>query len=207
MFETLFAPYQEYSAINIFLEITAVVFAVISVLYSKKNSINVYPTGIVSILIFMYLLYQWELFGDLIINIYYFIMSVYGWVLWSRKKEGVSSLKVEKISLKEYKISGVIFFLSTLLVSAVYILFEKFGYWWSYVDILTTGLFFIGMYLLARRKVEHWLFLIVGDFISIPLYYFKEYTITSMLYVIYTVIAVFGYLAWKKIWDNNLQRL
>lgn len=110
MFETLFAPYQEYSAINIFLEITAVVFAVISVLYSKKNSINVYPTGIVSILIFMYLLYQWELFGDLIINIYYFIMSVYGWVLWSRKKEGVSSLKVEKISLKEYKISGVIFF-------------------------------------------------------------------------------------------------
>ncbi|HLU51055.1 MAG TPA: nicotinamide riboside transporter PnuC, partial [Flavobacteriaceae bacterium] len=159
MFETLFAPYQEYSAINIFLEITAVVFAVISVLYSKKNSINVYPTGIVSILIFMYLLYQWELFGDLIINIYYFIMSVYGWVLWSRKKEGVSSLKVEKISLKEYKISGVIFFLSTLLVSAVYILFEKFGYWWSYVDILTTGLFFIGMYLLARRKVEHWLFL------------------------------------------------
>src|SRR5690606_8901561 len=203
MFETLFAPYQEYSAINIFLEITAVVFAVISVLYSKKNSINVYPTGIVSILIFMYLLYQWELFGDLIINIYYFIMSVYGWVLWSRKKEGVSSLKVEKISLKEYKISGVIFFLSTLLVSAVYILFEKFGYWWSYVDILTTGLFFIGMYLLARRKVEHWLFLIVGDFISIPLYYFKGYTLTSMLFLVYTIIAILGYLEWKKNWSNR----
>src|SRR5690606_41034719 len=69
--------------------------------------------------------------------------------------------------------------------------------------ILTTGLFFVGMYLLAKRKVEHWILLIVGDFISIPLYYFKGYTITAILFLAYTVIATLGYLEWKKIWKRE----
>jgi len=182
-----------------------VLFAVASVLYSKKNNIKVYPTGIVSTLIFVWLLYKWELFGDLIINAYYFIMSVYGWYLWSKKSGEHSVSSITKANSADYKTSIGIFVFSSIFVSVVYVYFEKFGVWWSYVDIFTTGLFFVGMYLLAKRKVEHWIFLIIGDFISIPLYYFKGYTITGILFAIYTVIAVLGYLEWKKIWNRENQ--
>lgn len=203
----LFEPYKDYSTTYIILEIIAVVFAVVSVLYSKKNNIKVYPTGIVSTLIFVYLLYKWELFGDMIINVYYFVMSVYGWYLWSKPSEDREELKISRTNISDYKISTLIFIFSSIFVTLVYFFFEKFGVWWSYVDIFTTGLFFVGMYLLAKRKVEHWIFLIIGDIISVPLYYYKGYTITGMLYIAYTVIAVFGYLEWKKIWNKENQTL
>lgn len=201
----LFEPYQAYSTLDILLEITAVLFAVASVLYSKKNNIKVYPTGIVSTLIFVWLLYKWELFGDMIINVYYFVMSIYGWYLWSTVSDDKPILPITKMGRKDYKILTFIFIFSTIFVALVYFYFEKFGVWWSYVDIFTTGLFFVGMYLLAKRKVGHWIFLIVGDVISVPLYYFKGYAITGILFAIYTIIAVFGYLEWKKIWNKENQ--
>ncbi len=203
----LFEPYKTYSTMDIILEITAVFFAVASVLYSKNNNIKVYPTGIVNTLIFVYLFYKWELFGDMIINVYYFVMSIYGWYLWSNSSGNEQKMTITKTNSKDYKISALIFIFSTIFVTFVYFLFEKFGVWWSYVDIFTTGLFFVGMYLLAKRKLEHWIFLIVGDFILIPLYYFKGYTITGILFVMYTIIAVLGYLEWKKIWNNENQTI
>src|SRR5690554_198730 len=183
--EVLFEPYKDYSTLHIVLEIVAVLFAVASVLYSKKNSIKVYPTGIISTSIFVYLLYKWELFGDMIINVYYLIMSIYGWYLWGRTLGDKSVLTITKANSNDYKLSAFLFVFSTIFVTGVYLYFEKFGFWWSYVDILTTGLFFVGMLLLARRKVEHWIFLIIGDAISIPLYYYKGYTITGILFLIY----------------------
>lgn len=199
----IFEPYKDYSTLHIVLEIVAVLFAIASVLYSKNNNIKVYPTGIVSTLIFVYLLYQWGLFGDMIINGYYLVMSVYGWYLWKKPSDDQPQLQISLTSKKDYQISVSIFLLSSIFVSLVYVWYERFGIWWSYVDILTTGLFFVGMYLLAKRKVEHWIFLILGDFISIPLYYFKGYTITAILFLIYTIIAIFGYLEWKKIWKEE----
>jgi len=203
--EVLFEPYKDYSTLHIVLEIVAVLFAVASVLYSKKNNIRVYPTGIISTLIFVYLLYKWELFGDMIINVYYFVMSIYGWYLWSTISDSKPLLPITKLNRKDYQASTLIFIFSTIFVVLVYFYFEKFGVWWSYVDIFTTGIFFVGMYLLAKRKVGHWIFLIVGDFVSIPLYYFKGYTITSLLFLMYTIIAIFGYLEWKKLWNKENQ--
>jgi len=205
--ENLFLPYKNYSTTAIILEITAVVFAVVSVLYSRKNNIKVYPTGLVAILISAYLLYKWELFGDFIVTIYYLVMSVYGWYLWRKPSIKRKELKISKIDLLDTKITLFIVICSFVFVAFVYVLFDKFGVWWSYVDILTTGLFFAGMYLLARRKVEHWIFLLVADVISVPLYYYKGYTITAMLYFMYIFVAFFGYLEWKKIWNKQLQTL
>lgn len=207
MLESLFEPYKTYSTTHIILEIIAVVFAILSVLYSKKNNIRVYPTGIISTLIFVYLLYKWNLYGDMIINVYYFVMSIYGWYLWSRPTSNQTALEISRTNLKDYKIAALIFCSSIILITGVYVYFDKFGFWWSYVDIFTTGMFFVGMYLLAKRKVEHWLFLIIGDFISTPLYYFKGYSITSTLFLIYTIIAVFGYLEWKKNWNKTQTNL
>jgi len=205
--ETLFLPYQNYSTTAIILEIVAVVFAILSVLYSKQNNIKVYPTGLVAILISAYLLYKWQLFGDFIVTIYYLVMSVYGWYLWRNPSKKHRELKISKINKIDTKTILFIVVLSFVFVAFVYFLFDKFGVWWSYVDILTTGLFFAGMYLLARRKVEHWIFLLVADVISVPLYYYKGYTITAMLYFIYTFVALLGYLEWKKIWNKQLQTL
>lgn len=205
--ETLFLPYKDYSTLHIVLEITAVVFALFSVFYSKNNNIKVYPTGIISTFILIYLTYQWNLFGDMIISGYYFVMSVYGWYLWSNKTGNNTVLPISKTNNPEYRTSFIIFIFTTIFVAGVYLLFDKFGFWWSYVDIFTTGLFFIGMWLLAKRKLENWIFLVVGNIISIPLYYFKGYALMAILYVVLTVVGILGYLNWKKIWNKENQTL
>ena len=85
VFDFLFGQYQDYDPIHISLEITAVIFGFLSVWFSKENNIWVYPTGMISTSIFVYLLFKWGLLGDMMINGYYFIMSIYGWYIWTRK--------------------------------------------------------------------------------------------------------------------------
>lgn len=200
IFNFLFAQYREYSTVHIILECVAVVFGIFSVVYSKKNSILVYPTGIINTFIYVYLLFQWDLYGDMIINAYYFSMSIYGWMLWSRKDSAHHNLlKISSMNTKDYLISALIFIFSVIFVSGVYAYDDKFTYWWAYVDTFITGLFFVGMWLLARRKVENWLFLIAGDVIAIPLFFLKGYTLTSILNIVLTIIAIYGYIAWKRI--------
>jgi nicotinamide mononucleotide transporter len=72
----------------------------------------------------------------------------------------------------------------------------------AYVDTLITGIFFVGMWLMAKRKIENWIFWIVGNLLSIPLFFAKGYTFTSIQYIIFTIIAVFGFTEWKKILNN-----
>ena len=106
MIEFLFSQYKDYSNVFIFLELTAVVFGIISVLFARKNNILVYPTGLVSTLIFVYILLEWKLFGDFIINIYYSVMSILGWYLWTRKKNGATEFPISVMNRKDYLISS-----------------------------------------------------------------------------------------------------
>lgn len=206
IFEFLFGQYRGYQTIDIVLEIVAVVFGIFSVIYSAKNNILVYPTGLVSTAIFVYLLYKSSLYGDMIINAYYFYMSVYGWLLWNRKDEaGTAELKITRMTAKDNVVIMRIFVVSVIFVAFVYHYDGKFIYWWAYVDTFITGLFFIGMWLLAKRKLENWLFLIVGDIIAVPLFYLKGLTFTSILNIVLTIIAIFGYLAWKKTLAGHIQ--
>jgi nicotinamide mononucleotide transporter len=103
------------------------------------------------------------------------------------------------MTLSEKKWSLLIFAVTLFFVVAVYIFFDKFTHWTSYVDTLVTGIFFVGMWLMAKRKIENWILWIVGDIISIPMYYVKGYSFTSIQYLIFTGIAIFGYLEWKRI--------
>jgi nicotinamide mononucleotide transporter len=102
------------------------------------------------------------------------------------------------MTLLETKWSLVIFVLTILFVVTIYTFFDKFTHWTSYVDTVVTGIFFVGMWLMARRKIENWILWIVGDIISIPMYFFKGYSFTSIQYLIFTIIAIYGYLEWKK---------
>ncbi len=196
----LFSQYESYTPVFLILELTAIFFGLLSVIFSARNNILVYPTGLVSTFIFVYLMYTADLYGDMIINAYYFYMSVYGWLLWSKKdKNDGNSLKISGVTAKDNVNSGLIFIISVIFVSAVFIGFGKFTYWWAYVDTFITGLFFIGMWLLAKRKLQNWLYLIAGDIIAIPLFFYKGLIFTGFFTILLTVIAIFGFFTWRKI--------
>ena len=203
MFDYLFAQYKGYPVHEVYLELIAVFFGLCSVWYAKKDNILVFPTGLISTSIYAYLLWQWSLLGDSMINVYYFIMSIYGWYHWTRKKGDVDEFPVSVTTNKEKVMSVVIFIMTLIFVITVYLYFNKFASWYSYVDTFLTAIFFVGMWLMAKRKIENWIFWIVGDLLSIPLYFAKGYTFTSFQYIIFTIIAVYGYLEWKKILNSS----
>ena len=180
---------------NYFGEITLWVgMAVISL--SSLSGIE-YVTAIVSP-IFVYLLYSWGLIGDMLINGYYFIISIYGWFYWSQSKNGE---KLNKISImnKCDKITIIILFVFAIIfVLYIYILFDKLNSIVAIVDTITTAIFFSGMWLMAKRKLENWIFWIIGDIVSIPLYFYKGLILTSFQYLVFTLIAIAGYYSWKK---------
>lgn len=199
MMEYFFSQYETYTKFNIVLEITAVIFGLCSVWFAKKDNILVFPTGLVSTFIYAYLLWQWELLGDSMINVYYFVMSIYGWYHWTRKKGDAIEFPIATMTNNEKITAIIIFGLTIVFVIIVYLYFNKFTNWYSYVDTFLTAVFFVGMWLMAKRKIENWIFWIIGDIISIPLYFAKGYTFTSFQFLIFTIIAVYGYLEWKEI--------
>lgn len=199
MMEYFFSQYETYTKFNIVLEITAVIFGLFSVWFAKKDNILVFPTGLVSTFIYAYLLWQWELLGDSMINVYYFVMSIYGWYHWTRKKGDAIEFPIATMTNNEKITAIIIFGLTIVFVIIVYLYFNKFTNWYSYVDTFLTAVFFVGMWLMAKRKIENWIFWIIGDIISIPLYFAKGYTFTSFQFLIFTIIAVYGYLEWKEI--------
>ena len=143
--ESLFAPYSEYSTLNIILEVIAISSGLLSVWFSKNNNIWVYPTGILSTLIFVYLLFTWGLLGDMLINVYYFSMSIYGWYYWTRKKGSAELNPISKMDKREFKMSQLLFLAALAFVFLIYILFDKWNNAVAYIDTLTTAIFFVGM--------------------------------------------------------------
>jgi len=106
---------------------------------------------------------------------------------------------------KEHAVAALIFLATLVFVYSVYEFFDKWTNWMAYVDTFTTAIFFVGMWLMARKKIENWIYWIIGDIISVPLYFHKGLTLTSFQYLLFTIIAVYGYIAWKKSLHKNLQ--
>lgn len=202
--DQLFYQYSQYSNTDISLEIIAVFFGFLSVWFSKNNNILVFPTGMINTSIFVYLLLKWSLLGDMIINAYYFIMSIYGWYFWLKGTNNTVS-PISKVSNTDIRIVVLLFISSSVFVSLVYTFFDKWETIVSYIDILTTAIFFAAMWLMAKRKVESWIFWIVGNIISVPLYLHKGLAFTSIQYFIFTVIAIAGYIKWKELYNKQIQ--
>ena len=203
MVDYFFSQYSGYPIHEIYLELIGVFFGLASVWFAKKDNILVFPTGLVSTSIYAYLLWKWHLLGDSMINVYYFFMSIYGWYHWTRKNENVEAYPISVMNVREKVTSVIIFVLTVAFVVAVYLYFNKFTTWYSYLDTLLTAIFFVGMWLMAKRKIENWIFWIIGDILSIPLYFAKGYTFTSFQYLVFTIVAVYGYIEWKKILNST----
>ncbi|WP_296700663.1 nicotinamide riboside transporter PnuC [Algoriphagus sp.] len=178
------------------LEGVAVIFGIASVFYSMKENIWVYPTGIISTLIYVWICFQYKLYADMGINAYYFSMSIYGWYVWTHPKEGEKVLPVTWL-----KPSGWIFSIGIFLISylILYLVLSQFTdsdvpYW----DSFTTASAFVGMWLMAKKKVENWIFWIITDLVSVPLYFYKGLILTSFQFLFFTVLATLGLIAWIK---------
>lgn len=220
-YDLFLKPYETYETYQIVLEIIASVFGIASVFFSVKKNIWVYPTGIISTILYVYILFVFGLLGDMMINFYYSVMSIYGWILWSKSSEDHIHVEVSWANKKEWIISGILFIVSLLLVMLVYY-FKPFidnhfsmsnvnlGLyhldWANWLDVFTTAIFLVGMWLMAKRKIENWIFWIVGDLIVIPMMIYKGLGITSVQYLIFTIMAIIGYLEWKKGLQGNAKK-
>ena len=198
MFEFLFDQYKNASTTQIVLEFLAFVFGIASVFYAKKENILVYPTGLVTTVITVYLLYQAKYFADMTMNIYYSVMSVYGWYKWTSKSNG-PNLEITRTTHRE-KVIGVILFIATALIT--YLVYKFFDYKLeipNYIDIFTSGLFFTAMWYMALKKIENWTLWIIGDCIVVPLFAYRGLWMLSLQYLIFTILAIMAYLEWKRI--------
>lgn len=197
LIDFLIQPYNSVSISDILLEIIAASLGVISVIFAKNENIFVFPTGIISTVIYVYICYKFILYGDMVINIYYTLMSLYGWYIWSFK------VSVDNIIISTSKaidfLKGIFIFLSTIvIISCVYMFFDRMRYITDYLDIFTSAIFFTAMWLMANKKIEHWIFWIVGNMISIPLYYVKGLGFSSIQFTIFLILAIMGYKEWRK---------
>lgn len=199
------ATYKGTPTFIIVLEAIAFVFGILSVWYAKKVNIWVYPTGIICTVITVYLLYINQYFGDMMMNIYYSIMSVYGWWNWSRKKENKPVVPISRTDKKE-KLIGVLLFVLTIIVT--FLVYKAYGYELktpNYIDIVTSGIFFTAMWYMANKKLENWTLWIIADIITIPLYAYRGLGMLSLQYLIFTILAIQGYIEWKKSLNNKHQ--
>jgi len=205
MIDFFLEPYKNAHTIDILLEIIVFIFGIVSVYCAKKENILVYPTGLIATIISTYLFLNVQYYGDAIVNGYFSIMSIYGWYYWGKKDENNVTLPISRINAKE-KLTGImIFFITIFVVFAIYIWSDKVIEKDNYIDIGLSGLFFTGMWYMARKKIENWTLWIIGDFIAIPLYAYRGLGILSLQYVIFTILAILAYLEWRKILNNNPQ--
>jgi len=196
------SQYKNASTLQIILEFMAFVFGIVSVFCAKKENIWVYPTGLISTVITVYLLYQAHYFGDMTMNIYYSIMSVYGWYKWTFKGNQ-TELSITKTNKKEKVIGIFLFFLTISITFLVYKFFHYSLEIPNYIDIFTSGIFFTAMWYMALKKIENWTLWIIGNCIAVPLFAYRGLGMLSLQYIIFTILAVLAYIEWKKILNKN----
>lgn len=178
------------------LEITAVVTALIYVYLATKGNKWCFLFGLISSSIYLYITFIYKFYFDFGINGYYVVMSVYGWLAWS-KKNGIEDEKINRINTKKlllYIFSGAII---TVILASLVTKFTDASL--PYFDAFTTVFSIIATFMVVKKELENWLFWIVIDLVASYMYYYKELYFTALLFVIYTFVAVFGYFRWKKI--------
>ena len=212
--EYIISPYRDYTTFQILIESIATFFGILSVVFSKNRNIWVYPTGIISTFLYIFLFFSWGLYGETLINLYYTSMSIYGWILWNKKTEDDNiHVEVEWATKAEY-IKSIGLFVATFIfililyhfrpiIDGVINITEINSLSWNYtiidfIDASLTGIFLIAMWMMAKRKVDSWIFWIIGDCVMIPLLLYKGYAITSFQYLILTILAILGWIEWKR---------
>ena len=180
------------------LEYIAVFFGILSVILSRMENIWVFPTGLINTILYVYLCYfLWDLYAEASVNLFYTVMSIYGWILWAQKKTNRSDkLHITWSSKKEWVLYSGFFIFCWVVLYLVLINHSD-----STVpvpDSFAAAAAYTGMLLMARKKVESWIWWIITNVASIPLYFYKGAVFTSFQYLVFLVLAVLGLITWSK---------
>jgi nicotinamide mononucleotide transporter len=177
------------------LEWIAVVFGVSQVLLARKNNIWLYPTGIISVICSVILFFQSRLYAETLLQGYYLLMSIYGWANWGNRS-GSGASQITRSKQQEIWITWGIALLGWGLLYGVLSKFTDSDV--PILDAFVSSTAWAGMWLLAKRKLENWIWLNVSNLVAIPLLLYKQLYLFSILTLILFVVAIFGYLDWKK---------
>jgi len=197
MFETIIHQYKSIPNWQIGIEIIIFIFGVLSVYFAKKENILVYPTGIICTILSVYIMYNAKYYADMSINIYYSIMSVYGWFQWKKITNG-EVLSISRTSEREKIIGLVLFLITGLICVLIYTFFDYKLQLNNYLDVFTTSLFFTAMWYMARKKIENWTLWIVGNTFAVYIFFDRQLYIIAIQYIIFTILAILAYIKWKK---------
>ena len=183
------------------LEYIAVFAGIASVWYSRLENILVYPVGLINTVIYVYLSVKGQLLGEASVNFYYTIMSIYGWVLWTKRDKEKHPLVHIKFSDKNWWLNQFLFFAAFYIAIYFSLTYLKQSFApgaipWA--DALASAAAFTGMWLMTKKKVESWYWWIVTNITSIPLYFVKQYVFTSVYYFILLIMAVYGLAEWRR---------
>lgn len=182
------------------IEALGVGFSIVQVLLAKKNKSSNYFFGIIGILLTLWILFQAGLFAEFALNIYYLLMSIYGWLYWNfgKNKQEVFISKSTKndffISLSIVAMSFILFYFLLQYISTSNVIF------W---DCSVSAFAWAGMWLMAKRKIENWIFLNISNFIAIGLYFYKELYLYAFLSLFLFIIACFAYFEWKVLLNKK----
>jgi nicotinamide mononucleotide transporter len=202
MIDLFLSNYKNTSGFLIILEFLVFIFGILSVYFAQKENILVYPSGLIATIISTYLLYLAGYLGDMMINGYFTIMSIYGWYQWGRKENNTNVLMISRTNNKEKILGIALFFITVFVVFSIYNFFDYDIKIDNYIDIFASGIFFTGMWFMANKKIENWTLWIFGDIIVTPLYAYRGLAMLSLQYLIFSILAIFAYLKWKKILDK-----
>lgn len=183
------------------LEYIAVFAGIASVWYSRLENILVYPVGLINTIIYVWLSIEGQLFGEASVNFYYTMMSIYGWILWTKKDREQHAIVHVKFSDRRWWLYQLIFFAAFYLVIFISLTYLKRSFApgaipWA--DAFASATAFTGMWLMTKKKVESWYWWIATNIASIPLYFVKHYVFTSVYYLVLLIMAVWGLLEWRK---------
>lgn len=203
-FQDWWKLFQEQILNTSLIEWFALAFGVSEVVLAKRNSVWLYPTGIVSICLWMFLLLKVDLYAETLLNIYYLVMSIYGWAIWKKRAQDAEN-QVEWSDNKEITIAVLISTLGFLILYLVLKNFTKSDV--PIMDAFVSSTAWAGMWLLAKRKIENWIFLNISNIVAIPLLFHKKLPLMACLTTILFIVAIFGFLDWKKIIDRKKIKL
>jgi nicotinamide mononucleotide transporter len=182
-------------------EFIAVIAGILSVWYSRKENVLVYPWGLVNTIIYIWLSFHSSLLGEASVNLYYTALNIYGWIAWTRKdRQQQYVLRVTRSSAGEWmqQIAFFAFFYAGTFFALTYLKknFAPLAIPWA--DAFASATAYTGMWLMTRKKLESWYWWLATNFSSIPLYFVKHYVFTSVYYVVLLILAIGGLLEWIK---------
>lgn len=208
---TFFELFYENMMASTWLEIVAVLFGIMSVWFARQANLLVYPTGIISTTIYVYICFGIQLYADMGINLFYTGMSIYGWYMWTRRDD-LKRVRPIRWNTVRQQLQGVLMIplLFGLILGMIYLAKrDDTAYMQSYIpyiDSFTTSIFLIAMWYMARKKIENWIYWIAGNIISIPLYFVKGLVFTSFQFSVFLVLAIMGLVNWIRLYEEGRER-